>query len=201
MFDLVLPRLYGLQQARRIRPTGRASENAGQLDIGLLMLAGGIAAVAVVAFSPALHIPGHAILRAALPMVCGMAVAPRRMAGSIMAVGAGTAVAILSFTGMGNWQPAAVVALLALGPAMDITLAGPSKGGWLLYLRFALAGVLANSAAFVLRGGLSVFGLDSSRPHSIARFDARVFLSFAACGAVAGLIAAVVCFRASAKSE
>ena len=70
-----------------------------------------------------------------------------------------------------------------------------------MLFRSALAGVLANSAAFVLRGGLSIFGLDASRPHALARFDAGVLLSFAVCGAVAGLVAAVVCFRASAKSE
>jgi hypothetical protein len=201
MLNLALPPLYGLGQTRRIKPIPRAAEHVGGFGIALLLLAGAITAVAVVAFTPAIRIPGHAILRAALPMVCGMAAVPRRMAGSVMAVGAGVAVALFSTAGWGNLQPAAIVSLLTFGPAMDIALAGPLRPGWLVYLRFALAGVLANSTAFVLRGGLSIFGLDSSRPHMIARFDAGVFLSFAACGAVAGLVAAVVCFRVSAKSK
>ncbi len=199
MLNLALPPLYGLGQTRRIKPAPHAADTVDELGIAVLLLAGAIAAVAVMAFHPAMRIPGHAILRAALPMVFGMAVVPRRMSGSIMAAGAATAVALFSTTGWGNWQPAAVVSLLAFGPAMDLALAGPSKAGWLVYLRFALAGMLANSAAFVLRGGFSIFGLDASRPHALPRFDAGVFFSFAACGAVAGLVAAVVCFRASAK--
>lgn len=201
MLNLALPPLYGLGQTRRIKPLPRAAEYVGELGVAALLLAGGIAAVAVMAFTPALHIPGHAILRAALPMVCGIAAVPRRMAGSIMAAGAATTVGAFSMSGWGVWQPAAIVGLVAFGPAIDLALAGPSRGGWLLYLRFALAGVLANSTAFVLRGGIAIFGLDSSRPHFLARFDFGVFLSFAACGAVAGLLAAVVCFRPSPKSE
>ncbi|HKD38251.1 MAG TPA: hypothetical protein VKB78_15665 [Pirellulales bacterium] len=201
MLNLALPPLYGLGQTRRINPMSCAGENVSELGVAALCLAGAIAAVAVVAFTPALHIPGHAILRAALPMVCGIAAVPRRMAGSIMAASAAATAGVFSMSGWGNWQPAAVVALCAFGPAIDLALAGRSKGGWLLYLRFALAGVLANSTAFVLRGGIALFGLNSSRPHFIARFDLGVFLSFAACGAIAGLLAAVVCFRTSPKSE
>ena len=170
-------------------------------EIGTLLFAGALAAVAVVAFSPALRIPGHAILRAALPMVCGMAAVPRRMAGSMMAIGAGASVFAFTASGLGNWQPAAVVSLLALGPAIDLALAGRSTPGWRLYLRFAVAGVLANALAFFMRGGMSFFGLDGQRPHMLARFDLGVFASFAACGAIAGLLSALVCFQFSAKRE
>ena len=131
MLNLALPPLYGLGRTRRFKPAPHAADTVGELGIGVLLLAGAIAAVAVVAFSPALRIPGHAILRAALPMVFGMAVVPRRMSGSIMAAGAATAVALFSTAGWGNWQPAAVVSLLAFGPAMDLCLPvrrGPD--GW-----------------------------------------------------------------------
>jgi hypothetical protein len=201
MIKPVLEPLGGLAQTRRIGPSTWRTERIHSLEIGTLLCAGALAAVAVVAFSPALRIPGHAILRAALPMVCGMALVPRRMAGSIMALGAGATVFVFSVSGLGGGQPAAVVSLLALGPAIDIAMAGRLVPGWRLYLRFAVAGVLANTLAFFLRGGISLFGLDGQRPHMLARFDLSVFASFAACGAIAGLLSAVVCFQFSARRE
>jgi hypothetical protein len=201
MIKPVLQPMGALAQTRRIGPATWSAERVRILEIGVLLCAGALAAVAVVAFTPSLRIPGHAILRAALPMVCGMALVPRRLAGSIMALGAGATVLAISASGFGGWQPAAVVSLLALGPAIDIAMAGRSVGGWRLYLRFAVAGVLANALAFFLRGGISLFGLDNDRPHMLARFDLRVFASFAACGAIAGLLSALVCFQFSAKRE
>jgi hypothetical protein len=118
-----------------------------------------------------------------------------------MALGAGATVFIFSATGLGGWQPAAVVSLLALGPAIDLAMAGRSVPGWRLYMRFAVAGVLANALAFFLRGGISLAGLDGQRPHMLARFDLGVFASFAVCGAIAGLLSALVCFQFSAKRE
>ena len=126
---------------------------------------------------------------------------PATTSGQHHGAGAGATVLVFSATGLGGWQPAAVVSLLALGPAIDIAMAGRSVGGWRLYLRFAVAGVLANALAFFLRGGISLFGLDNDRPHILARFDLRVFASFAACGAIAGLLSALVCFQFSAKRE
>jgi hypothetical protein len=201
MIRPVLQPLSGLAETRRIGPAAWRAEQIHVLEIGVLLCAGALAAVAVVAFTPALRIPGHAILRAALPMVCGMALVPRRLAGSIMAVGAGATVFLFSATGLGGWQPAAVISLLALGPAIDIAMAGRSVLGWRLYLRFGVAGVLANALAFFLRGGISIFGLDNDRPHMLARFDLGVFASFAACGAIAGLLSALVCFQFSARRE
>jgi hypothetical protein len=201
MIKPVLQPLGGLAQTRRIGPSTWRTERIHSLEIGILLCAGALAAVAVVAFSPALRIPGHAILRAALPMVCGMALIPRRLAGSIMALGAGATVLVFSAAGPGGWQPAAVVSLLALGPAIDIAMTGRSVPGWRLYLRFAAAGVLANTLAYFLRGGISLFGLDGQRPHMLARFDLGVFASFAVCGAIAGLLSALVCFQFSARQK
>jgi hypothetical protein len=134
-------------------------------------------------------------------MVCGMALVPRKFAGSIMTVGAGVAAVVLSTTGLGNWQPAPLVALFALGPAIDIAMTGPAASGWRLYLRFTLAGVLANSLAFAVRLATSWLQVDDLRPHTLTHFGVGVFLSFAACGAVAGLLSAAVCFRSSGKSQ
>jgi hypothetical protein len=201
MIKPVLQPLGALAQTRRIGPSTWRTERVHSLEIGVLLCAGALAAVAVVAFSPALRIPGHATLRAALPIVCGMALVPRRLAGSIMALGAGATVLVFSASGLGGWQPAAVVSLLSLGPAIDIAMTGRSVPGWRLYLRFAAAGVLSNALAFFLRGGISLFGLDGQRTHMLARFDLGVFASFAACGVIAGLLSAIVCFQFSARRK
>ncbi|HEV3418550.1 MAG TPA: hypothetical protein VG056_17130 [Pirellulales bacterium] len=179
----------------------RRSDRLTSGELATLLLAGALATVAVVAFSPALRIPGHAILRATLPIVCGMALVPRRFAGSIMTVGAGAAAWGLSASGFENWQPAAVVALLALGPAIDVAMMGRAATGWRLYARFALAGILANSLSFAVRFGTFWFRLDDGRPHSLRQFSVGVFLSFAACGAVAGLLSAAVCCRSSVNAK
>jgi hypothetical protein len=169
--------------------------------LATLLLAGAFATVAVAAFSPAWRIPGHAILRATLPMVCGMALVPRRFGGSVMTVGAGAAALALSAIGFGNWQPAAVVSLLALGPAIDIAMTGRATTGWRLYLRFALAGILANSLSFGVRFATFAFQHGDGRPRTLTQFSVGVFLSFAACGALAGLLSAVFCFRSSANAK
>jgi hypothetical protein len=201
MFKLAFEPHYGLGPARRISPVVRQSDYLTGGELATLLFAGSLATVAVVAISLSLRIPGHAILRAALPMVCGMALVPRRLAGSIMSLGAGAAALGLSAAGVGTGQPAALVALFALGPAIDLAMMGPTTSGWRVYLRFALAGMLANSLAFAVRLAVSWFQLDNLRPHTLTHFGVGVFLSYAACGAVAGLLGAAVCFRFSARPE
>ena len=170
-------------------------------ELATLLLAGALATVAIAAISPGWRIPGHAILRAALPMVGGMALVPRRFSGIIMAAGAGAAALGFSSFGLGNWQPSALVSLFALGPAIDIAIAGRAATGWRLYARFAIAGILANSLSFTVRFAQFWFQHDDGRPHTLTQFNIGVFLSFAACGAVAGLLSAVVCFRSSRNAK
>jgi hypothetical protein len=169
------------------------------VDLLILAAAGVAAATAVAAIPLQIHIPGHAILKATLPIVAGMALAPRRMAGTIMGIAAALTVLLFSTIRFGQWQPPALVALLAIGPAIDLALAYRATSGWRLYLRFALAGLLANTLAFFARGGMNWFGLDNFR-HVLAHIDGSVFFSFAACGVIAGLLSAIVCFRSSGPS-
>ncbi len=199
MLNFVFQPCYVLDQTRRIGSAAPSSDRMTLVELAILVAAGVAAATAVAAIPLPIHIPGHAILKAALPIVAGMALAPRRMAGSIMAISAALAVLLFSAVRFGQLQPAAVVALLAIGPAIDIALAYRASSGWQLYLRFALAGLLANTLAFFTRGGVSLFGLDRFRLHALAKIDGRVFLSFAACGAIAGLLSVAVCFRSSVK--
>ena len=54
----------------------------------LFVATGAVAAVAVGKAKLGLGIPGHSIVLAALPMMLGLALAPRRLAGSVMSAGA-----------------------------------------------------------------------------------------------------------------
>jgi hypothetical protein len=190
----------GLRRACRIRPLADEGEGLRSHQIALLLGAGALAAVAVAMIVPGMRIPGSAILRAALPIVGGVALVPRRLSGSIIGIGAAIAGSALVTSGVGTLQPAAWTALLTLGPAIDLAMAGEPRG-WRVYLRFALAGTLANSLAFVIRWGVAWLALESAGPHTLSNRGIGVFLSFAACGALAGLLSAAVCFRPGTGGE
>jgi hypothetical protein len=130
-----------------------------------------------------------------------VALVPRRFAGSVAAIGAALTSIGLMTSGVAPMQPASLTSLLGLGPAIDLALVrGERRGPW-LYLRFALAGLAANSLAFVVRAGSSWLALDAARPHTISQFGLGVFFSFAAFGVVAGLVSAIICFRWSSRTE
>ena len=167
-------------------------------ELAVLTMAGTFAALAVQLISLELRIPGSAILRAALPVVLGFSLVPRRFAGAVMSVAAGITLAAMALFGVAVWQPAAITGLLALGPSIDLALAGLSSRPWRLYVRFVLGGIMANSLAFAVRAGAAWLALDEARPHRIGQFGLGVFLSFAACGALAGLLAAAICFHSGA---
>ncbi len=187
-------------QIGRISPLSKRGERIAGVELLSLVCAGGLAAAAIAFIPLQMQIPGHAILKAALPMVFGVAMVPRRGAGTVAGLAAAGAVGAFFVLNVGNMQPAAVIALLAIGPAIDIALNGAKKAGWRLYLRFALAGLLANLVSFAVRWGTASFHLDSPRPHALREFGFAALASFALCGLAAGLISAVVCFRASVKS-
>lgn len=161
----------------------------------LLLAAGALAAGLVVLLPFPIRVPGHAILKAALPMIAGLALAPRPLAGSIAGFGAATAMTVMLALRVGHPQAAAVTALLALGPAMDLAVRGARRGGWRLYLRLSLAGMAANLVAFAVRWGVAWLDADPFAQHSLKRFGVGVALSFALCGLLAGLTSAAACFR------
>jgi hypothetical protein len=201
MFDAALAPYPAIERTSRLGPLARPTDRLSTAELIILLAAGVLATLAVAFISPGLRMPGSAILRVALPMVCGVALVPRRMSGSVMTAGAALSAMALSAAHLGSLQPAGVTALLALGPAIDVAMVLRPATGWRLYVRFALAGMAANTLAFAVRAGASWFHLDAVRPHTVQQYGLVVLLSFAACGLVAGLLSAAVCFRASAKSE
>lgn len=188
---------------------GSLSRPGSRLTAGELAVLGGLGAIAAWAtafFHLGIHVPGHAILRGVLPMALGLAVVPRRGSGTIMGLSAGLMASALAFGPGARIQPAAMVGLVTLGPLLDLTMIRAGHG-WRLYARLMAAGLAANLLAFAARfasawlglgrlGGGGGGGWGRSGGGPLPAFAATALLSFAICGAVAGLVGGLIWFRA-----
>lgn len=201
-----------VRETSRLGSLSRPGEGASVRELSVLG-ALAIAATLATAFlnNPGIRVPGHAILRGVLPMALGLALVPRRGSGSLMgAMAAGTAFG-LHLGGLGRMQPGAMVGLITLGPLLDLTMIHSGRG-WRLYTRLMAAGLAANLLAFATRFATAWLGLDRSRGGGgggggwrggggqFSSFAVTALLSFAICGAIAGLISGLIWFRASATT-
>ena len=136
-------------------------------ELGILFGLGAIAAAATVLLDLRLRLPGHAILRATLPMALGLAMVPRRYAGISMSCGA--LVTLLLLAAAGNRLPGggATTSLLLTGPLLDCALQR-AREGWQIYAGFAIAGLASNGCAFLLRAPPQTAGLGRAG-HSFAQ--------------------------------
>jgi hypothetical protein len=183
---------------------GRFSHRTGAVtSIELLILTiAGVSAAAFVAFLPTpIQVPGHAILKAMLPIVCGVALVPHVGAGTISGSAAAITAAIFLLTGMGHLQPAATTSLLLIGPAVDLALRTMQGGGARLYARLALAGLVANLCAFAVRWGTAFLQANTLHPLNFKQMASGAFFSFAACGLIAGLASGVIFFIRPSRFE
>jgi hypothetical protein len=185
-----------LARASRFAPAVGVRDGLSLREVAILVAAGVVAAVAVALVAPGMRLPGSAILRAGVPLAVGLALVPRGGAGTIATFGCLVGAGILSLLGVGRWQPASLVGLVALGPALDLVLAGQPPSGVWLYGRCAVAGALANGLAFAVRVGTAAAGLEGGGGRMLARLGPSVLVSFLVCGLVAGLIGGLVAFRA-----
>ena len=181
-----------LQSASRI-PGLAADTVISAREISSLLACAVAAALAVGLIHRSFGVPGIAILRGLLPIALGFAIVPRRSAGTIMSIGA--AAAVMTAAQFGEFQVPALVGTLALGPVLDLALAGRPQG-WEIYLRFAVApGIAANLAAFSAKFVAIYFGLHLPGSGRVTHFWSLAMVSFILCGAVAGLISAAIWFR------
>jgi hypothetical protein len=190
----------GFGSASRFRSQAGSTGAMTVAELALLVAAGALAAAAVAFIPLQLRIPGHAILKAALPVVLGVALVPRGFAGTIAGIAAAATSGLFLAAGVGNLQPAAVASLLAIGPAIDLAMTGARSAGPALYLRFAAAGMLANVLAFAVRWGTAAAGFEAARPRVMQQLGVWALLSFAVCGIVAGLISGAICFGRSSDN-
>lgn len=194
MSESLLPRHPQLSTSSRVAALSRYVDRGRLAELAILAVAGGSAALAVACLDFHLRVPGHSILRAMLPMALGLSLAPRRFGGLVMGLSAYSTTLLLRFGGGPTPGIGAFTSLCLLGPLLDLVLWG-AQAGWRLYFRFALAGVLANLAAFAVRGGGKWAGFDAWHARSLADWATVAPWTYSLCGLVAGLVCAAVWFR------
>ena len=194
MRTIALPVHHGLADSSRLPVL---AQPAGQLQLAEIawLLGAGIAATCASAFLDfGLRIPGHAIIRAVFPMALGLAVAPRRMAGTVMGTGALASALVIQMTGTRGIGFGALTSLALVGPLLDLALWRAGRG-WRLYLGFALAGLAGNLAALAVRSGVKLAGWESLGKRPFAEWFPQALLTYTVCGVLAGLLSAWICFR------
>ncbi|MEJ2110164.1 MAG: hypothetical protein P8Z37_09680 [Acidobacteriota bacterium] len=187
----------GLATAVRFPSIVRLKERISLSEVAMLLLFGVAAAAAVGFIRTGLRFPGNAILLSMIPMVLGLAFAPRRNAGFIMGTGAVGSAAIIGGLGLAHYGSGAFVSLCLLGPVMDFALKRAKSGRW-LYLGIILAGIITNLLALFSRGFGKLVGLaPGTRPFGTWYLQAS--MTYVLCGAIAGLIAAICFFHLRKK--
>ncbi len=192
-----LPVHAGLADSSRVASRHRDEEGLLPRHVLLLLGSGVAATLATVFLDFGLRIPGHAILRAVLPMAFGLAVVPRRMAGTVMGVGAVTSALTVQVGGWGSLGFGALTSLSLLGPLLDVALWRAVRG-WRLYVGFALAGLGSSMVALAVRGGAKLVGMERLGTRGFAEWWPQAVVTYAICGLLAGLVSALLCFRFSA---
>jgi hypothetical protein len=195
-----LPRHDGLQAATRLPGFRKGEQALPALEVIALLFIGGLATCLMVFWDWGLRIPGHAILRSVFPMVLGLALVPRRGAGTVMGAGALTTLTWMQFGGLASPGWGSMTSLLLIGPMLDFALWSAQPGRRML-LRFALAGFAANFAAFLVRGTTKYFSLPGGGTRPFASWLSPAILTYAVCGLLAGLISALVWFHTKGQAE
>jgi hypothetical protein len=156
---------------------------------GLILVGAGIVAACALAFVPTpLRIPGHAILKAALPIACGVALVSRPLSGTVASTSGMLTSTILMLAGIGHLPAAAIVSLVSFGPAVDFALRKASGKGSTIFC-LAIAGLGANLLAFSARWGSALYQNDLLHSLSARQFLTSALFSFVLCGLAAGVIA------------
>jgi len=191
----------GLAGAARFPPLVRTREGISAAELLLLLACGAAAAAAVAYVKLSLRIPGHSIVLAALPMVLGLALAPRRLAGSVMSAGSIGTAWLLSAAGGASYGSGSSVSLLLIGPMMDVAVRH-ARGGWRVYAALVLSGVATNLLALGSRAAFKVLGLDvaaGARPFDSWWLQASV--TYTLSGVIAGLLGALCWFHLSDRAN
>jgi len=193
--DALTPRV-GLERFGRLRSLVKDGSSVSLSEISVL-IGCGLAAAAAISLLGGQRwgIPGHAIVRAALPVSLGLALVPRRFSGSMVSLVGAAGIALFLALGVGRLPLPAVVALCGFGPSLDLATA-ERFAKLHLYVRFVVAGVAANSLALILV--LSRAWLEIDELHG---FVSYYVLCYVACGAVAGAVSGFVFFRSSGRDR
>ena len=198
MFSWALVSHDGLISSRRLPWADRLDPRVSVLEATSLVAVGVAAALATAFVRIKLQIPGHSIVFAVFPMAFGMALAPRRMAGSIMGTSALLTAAALHGGGLASIGSGALTSLCVSGPLMDLALLGV-RNGRRVYVALVLTGLASNLLAFAVRAATKLAGLEPGL-RQFAQWWPQAAVSYVVCGAVAGLISALAWFQFAAGS-
>jgi hypothetical protein len=166
-------------------------------EIALLLLLGAASSYLTLSIDMDLRIPGHSIVRAVFPLALGLALVPRRNAGFVAGLGA-----LLGAVAIGGWPsplgPGALTSLALTGPILDLAVRGARtcRG---VYAGLALGGLAANLVAFGVRLAAKMSGETGRRP--LSSWWPEAIVTYSICGAVAGLLGALVWFRFRERRE
>jgi hypothetical protein len=196
----------GLLTSSRMPALSRPGQAVSAIELAVLGLLGAAAAAATMLLDLRLRIPGHAILQSVFPMALGMALVPRRLAGSIMGASALATALLFQAVGAGG-GPGALTSLALTGPLLDLALLGATRP-WRLYLGFVLAGLGSNLAAFFVRWGFRAIDLvhragggGGGGGRRMAEWLALAPWTYTLCGLLAGLLSALVWFHLRRRRE
>ncbi len=186
----------------RVGPLGFHPE-AARLQLTALLALGAVAALLTTFVDFKLGIPGHHIVFAIFPLALGLALAPRRQAGTIMSGSALATVAGLGLLGTHVPGVGVLTGVLLVGPLLDLAVRW-GRAGPRLYGAFIAAGAIANIGAFVVRGAAKYFGLGGlggTRP--FAAWLPVAGWTYVIAGMLAGFISAAAWFhfRAPHRTE
>lgn len=149
-----------------------------------------------------LGVPGHSIVLIMVPVAFGVAATRRRGAGTVTSASAlATVAAVGCLPVRVSMGVGAIVSLFAAGPALDIWLSTLHRRH--VYTACVAAGVSANLVALCAKIGLRTAGLYPGI-QAAAFFDLwlhRATITYPLCGAVAGLLAAAVCFSMRDRTD
>jgi hypothetical protein len=198
--SLVLTTNEGLREASRLRAMVHGGQRATWVEVATLMALGICAALASTVLELRLRIPGHAILRAIVPMSLGLALVPRRWAGSIMTAAALVAAGGLRAWGVTRGGSGALTSLFMTGPLLDLALRR-ARPGWRLYLGFCLAGLASNLVALAVRASTKALGWEHAGRRQLPEWWPEAIGTYAACGVVAGLLSALFWFHIAAQGQ
>ena len=189
----------GLVTAARFPSRAHTRRRISALELLLLVGCGAIAAWTVGYLKLSLRIPGHSIVLAALPMVLGLSLSPRRLAGSVMSAGAVGAASLLSAGGAVNYGAGSFVSLSLLGPMMDAAVRHTS-GGWRVHAALVLSGMATNLLALGSRAVFKVLGLDELGARPFDSWWLQALVTYALSGAMAGLLGALCWFHVNDRA-
>lgn len=187
----------GLQGASRFHHFIRRSESITALEWGILLSAGIAAALSSTLVNLHVRVPGHAILKVVFPIAAGLAIVPRRGAGTVACASALATAFTLRFVGYSGSGLGfgAMTSLTLIGPLLDWTLRHASSSR-AVYVGVMLAGLAANLLALLVRGSLKAIGLEHAGGRPLSIWLSQAVVTYTLCGLAAGLLSAFIWFCA-----